>query len=738
MSSAATDGPPRLTFERMQMQVDVTFWMELRQRKLTEWRLSEDAVPLRGELAAILPPGRGNGNDGADDSGSLSGGDAVYPANDLVVFSRASLCGRQVDESGEAPRFLRPTVPGELKNFNLAGDLTSADPRAALYAVLRQRLLEPLVFAAAPIADGEDDSAEDREAAAWRAAPFLFLLMYTHVDAKNYVFYHREAFPVMAVDSPVVVRRQSAVPRAVADAMRDHCMARAALHGADTVFSLYLCVLKDSGEEGAFTEFSPRRYARLTAARPAGEVLICFYDAPSPGGGAEGDDGRGPTIGWPMRNALLCLRLVMPALTAVALAAVRVATTPGAPALVRRLDCECAPLDPATAALLAADPLPSPSSQLLRLTGWRKAAAETVRLGPQLDPASLANSGSRLNLELMKWRQLPDLDLDGLAGCRALLLGAGTLGCNVARGLLMWGVRHLTLVDRGTVHYSNLARQSLFVAADAAGGGKKKAEAAADALRAIIPGAAAEGVAMTIHMPGHRTDPDRADETRAEIDRLAELVRAHDVVFLLTDSWESRWLPTVLAAAHGTPVINVALGFDTYVVMRHGMPGSSVRCYFCSDVSAPTDSLTARALDQQCTVTRPGVSGVASALAVELLAALYQLDPPLGSGGGGGGPDRDRSRLGAVPQQIRGSVSSHATQLLSGERNPHCTACSAGVCAAYRDGGSEFLLRCINDPAHIEAASGLAATRAEWAAHDDADWSFDSASDEGQDDHASC
>lgn len=118
---------------------------------------------------------------------------------------------------------------------------------------------------------------------------------------------------------------------------------------------------------------------------------------------------------------------------------------------------------------------------------------------------------------------------------------------------------------------------------------------------------------------------------KSDVARLGELIRAHDAVFLLMDTRESRWLPTLMCATEGKMCFTAALGFDSYVAMRHGaairddagvISGMTAGCYFCNDVTAPTDSTRDRSLDQQCTVSRPGCSMLASALVVELMVSL--------------------------------------------------------------------------------------------------------------------
>ena len=106
------------------------------------------------------------------------------------------------------------------------------------------------------------------------------------------------------------------------------------------------------------------------------------------------------------------------------------------------------------------------------------------------DYFSLATTASDLNLKLMRWRMFKDINLELIQSQKCLLLGAGTLGCNVARTLLGWGVRDITFVDQARVSFSNPVRQSLFTFNDCISveGGEYKAIAAAEMMKKIFPG----------------------------------------------------------------------------------------------------------------------------------------------------------------------------------------------------------------------------------------------------------
>jgi len=279
-----------------------------------------------------------------------------------------------------------------------------------------------------------------------------------------------------------------------------------------------------------------------------------------------------------------------------------------------------------------------------------------------------------------------------------------------------------------------------------------KAEAAAINLKKISPNVETAGFNLTVPMPGHVVGLKEIPEVLKIVAEIEDLVKSHDVLFLLLDTREGRWLPTVLATLHSKLTFSVALGFDSYVVVRHGIGydsddaaktslsgstlpsttttssklinGDQLGCYFCTDVVAPSDSSADRTLDQQCTVNRPGLSMIASALAVELAVSVLQhplrgLAPAVIAGRNG--PDRrandddddqhtkagSNSCLGYVAHQIRGYASSFEQLTATVQRFPSCTACSRMVVSAYRKRGFEFLRSVFNDPAELERVTGL-------------------------------
>ncbi|CAI5975394.1 unnamed protein product [Closterium sp. NIES-65] len=261
-------------------------------------------------------------------------------------------------------------------------------------------------------------------------------------------------------------------------------------------------------------------------------------------------------------------------------------------------------------------------------------------------------------------------------------------------------------------------------------------------------------------MPGHPVSPSEAPRVQADVAALLALIRQSDAVFLLTDTRESRWLPTLLCAAEGKVAINAALGFDSFLVMRHGAPPLPVHatsaptasesapaasesapeksesvpaasesapaasesapskrlgCYFCNDVVAPLNSTAHRTLDQQCTVTRPGLAAIAGALAVELLVGL--LHHPMGIAAPAEDTSADGvsasasshlcSPLGPLPHQLRGFLSFFSQLPITGFAFHQCTACSHTVVSAYRERGFAFLMGAFNDPTYLERITGL-------------------------------
>ena len=277
-------------------------------------------------------------------------------------------------------------------------------------------------------------------------------------------------------------------------------------------------------------------------------------------------------------------------------------------------------------------------------------------------------------LHLLQGRHLPDLDLDKIQSTKFLLIGAGTLGCNVSRALLSWGAKDLVLIDHGIVSPTNPIRQSLYEYSDI---GKRKIEVAVQRLRAMNPFASIEGRYLSVPMPGHPIFPNELEGVEQDVLQLIHYVQTSEIIFLLTDTRESRWLPCLLAKVFHKTIVTVGLGIDSFLV-NVSKPGST--CFFCNSPDAP--SQTKGTPDERCTITRPGLSMMASALGVEMIIdLLFRKDPP---------STRCFTFRVYVPQM---------SILHSGEEMAYtkCTCCSQEVRDTFLSQGLFFLLSVAND-----------------------------------------
>jgi adenylyltransferase/sulfurtransferase len=141
-------------------------------------------------------------------------------------------------------------------------------------------------------------------------------------------------------------------------------------------------------------------------------------------------------------------------------------------------------------------------------------------------------------------------------------VGVGAVGAAAAEAAARAGVGRLTIVDRDVVEESNLARQFLFDAQDAARVAPK-AEAAASRLSAIAPGLDVRPVVA---------DLDHANA--------AETLRGHDLVFDGSDNFETRLLASDAGRFLGIPSIYAACVGEEGLVAAN-VPGKTpcLRCF---------------------------------------------------------------------------------------------------------------------------------------------------------------
>ncbi|XP_037304405.1 ubiquitin-like modifier-activating enzyme ATG7 isoform X1 [Pungitius pungitius] len=684
--SEAASSPPdlKLQFAPFSSALEAGFWHQLTQKKLNDYRLDESPKSIKGYY---------------------------YNGDPLGLPTRLTLEFSAFEVDGPTPARCCPAT-GTLYNTNTLDAFKTTDKKALLEKEAKE------------IWDAIQSGAALKDPSI--LCKFILL---TFADLKKYNFYYWFCFPALCFPEGIKIIQPPSALEKVFSAKQISALQEAYDN---------LCIKRGTTAEPYFI----MKYTADTVGMASLEDWDTFFtDTKKVTVGVYDPCTLSQHPGWPLRNLLVLLASQWGSkLDTVEVLCFRDRTMQGSRSIqhsvVLQIKLPKHPLDSAC-----------PKS-----VGWEKnpkgaMGPRMVNLSECMDPKRLAESSVDLNLKLMRWRLVPSLDLDKVVSTKCLLLGAGTLGCNVARTLMGWGVRHITFVDNAKISYSNPVRQPLYEFEDCLGGGKSKAMAAAERLSKIFPGVNAEGFNMSIPMPGHPVNFSEATLSQAQrdVEHLEKLISEHDVVFLLMDTRESRWLPTVIAASKRKLAVNAALGFDTFVVMRHGLkkppvsqsessaeadssassssapagsasslfsniPGHKLGCYFCNDVVAPGDSTRDRTLDQQCTVSRPGLAMIAGALAVEMMVSILQHTE---GGYAVASSSEDRmneppTSLGLVPHQIRGFLSRFDNVLPASLAFDKCTACSPIVLENYEREGFSFLSQVFNSShSFLEDLTGL-------------------------------
>lgn len=683
-------GSAPLRFTSLSPAPDVGFWQELTRQKLDIQRL--DSSPLQVQAYFVAPP-------------------KADVAEKCFLLREAFDLSCKFEAGSTRLR-------GELQNFNIMEefkDFLSSGARAERVSELARHLRNDIVSGAA-LTDPE---------------LLRRFLVISFADLKKYVFTYTTAFPYLAPkDAPFQSyaepcgAEQAGFSRELLSNLSEMLRNDAQLSSAGAFL-----LVQSSGSSASWdTKPRPLSFLQELAKQGAAENAewaLVFVDSAS----------QPEVVGWPLRNLLLAVAYHRPGRCKVLafrdphLQASKDATVRSRVFFVEARSAQ--------AESVLTDPPPAAA----QFAGWSK--IQSVDLKVFMDVKRIASDAIDLNVKLIKWRILPDMEPEKMKNLRFLLLGSGTLGCSIARTLMGWGVRKLSFVDSGKVSFSNPVRQSLFTHQDAAEG-KSKAKCAREAVEAVMPDAEAEHYELEVPMPGHPHQS--AEVLQKTICKLRDLIESHDVICMLTDSRESRWLPSLLiaaaqrsaldfqpplrdsssaeAAAQEAPTkkcpplgLTVALGFDSFLVQRQTYLDAPAACYFCNDLTAPKDSLAFRTLDQQCTVTRPGLSSMAAGVAGELVASLVQHREGF-KANCTTCSDANGSMLGAVPHQIRCFLADFKLCPMETEPSKMCICCSPNILDTYRREGDAFIMRVIANSAELEEISGLAAMKAAHHADD--------------------
>lgn len=188
-----------------------------------------------------------------------------------------------------------------------------------------------------------------------------------------------------------------------------------------------------------------------------------------------------------------------------------------------------------------------------------------------------------------------------LQGARALIVGAGGLGCPVGFYLAAAGVGTIALIDSDRVELSNLQRQIAHRTLDI---GRPKVESLRDALIALNPGLNIIPI-----------------EIRLGPDNVMELLCGYDLIIDATDNFPARFLINDACVLMDMPLVTGAVvGFEGQAMTI--VPGRG-HCYRCLFEAPPAEGAVPSPEQVGVLGVLPGVIGAIQATeAIKILLGV--------------------------------------------------------------------------------------------------------------------
>lgn len=303
-------------------------------------------------------------------------------------------------------------------------------------------------------------------------------------------------------------------------------------------------------------------------------------------------------------------------------------------------------------------------------------------MGKTTSSTSIVSTNSRII-----GTELKNFDMEIITKTKCLIIGTGTLCCNAIRNMISWGITNITVVGDETVSRIDIIKQNIYLLDDL---GKNKAKAIEKNLKKLYGKINITGIDIRIPEPDDREE--NMDVLQNTLEQIDQLFRDNHVILLLTETIESKWLPTVLATAYNMPCFTALTGFEKFLVMRHGRSlkdECQMACCFCND---PDD------IEDKSRTSRPGVETIASSWLVELLVSFLASCK---------NKTDSLTKLVKLPQNIYGDVSVMDTTHNKSPASPNCIACSPEIMKHFKSNSIKFIKAVLMNKNYLSGIVGV-------------------------------